>query len=86
MAQRTSFITAAMHSTSRSKNTYTSSLSWHRTMKALIDRYRPRNALGSLDDEQARKYTKSLLKASKEIKAGEDLSKRDSMATPLELF
>jgi RNA polymerase Rpb1, domain 5/RNA polymerase Rpb1, domain 4/RNA polymerase Rpb1, domain 3 len=55
-------------------------------MKALIDRYRPRNALGSLDDEQARKYTKSLLKASKEIKAGEDLSKRDSMATPLELF
>ncbi|KAI9507014.1 beta and beta-prime subunits of DNA dependent RNA-polymerase [Russula earlei] len=55
-------------------------------MKALIDRYRPRNALGLLDDEQARKYTKSVLKATKEIKAGEDLSRRDAMATPLELF
>ena len=55
-------------------------------MKALIDRYQPRNALGLLDDEQARKYTKSVLKASKEIKAGENLSRRDTMATPLELF
>ena len=55
-------------------------------MKALIDRYQPRNALGLLDDEQARKYTKSVLKASKEIKAGEDFSRRDAMATPLELF
>jgi DNA-directed RNA polymerase beta' subunit len=55
-------------------------------MKALIDRYQPRNALGLLDDEEARKYTKSVLKASKEIKAGEDLSRRDAMATPLELF
>jgi DNA-directed RNA polymerase beta' subunit len=55
-------------------------------MKALIDRYQPRNALGLLDDEQARKYTKSVLKASKEIEAGEDLSRRDAMATPLELF
>ncbi len=55
-------------------------------MKALIDRYQPRNALGLLDDEQARKYTKSVLKASKEIKTGEDLSRRDAMATPLELF
>ncbi|KAI0307221.1 beta and beta-prime subunits of DNA dependent RNA-polymerase [Multifurca ochricompacta] len=55
-------------------------------MKALIDRYRPRNAMGFLDDEQARKYTKSVLKASREIKAGENLSKRDRMATPLELF
>ncbi len=55
-------------------------------MKALIDRYRPRDAIDVLDDEQARKYTKSVLKASKEIKAGEDLSKRDRMATPMELF
>ncbi|KAH9077239.1 beta and beta-prime subunits of DNA dependent RNA-polymerase [Lactarius deliciosus] len=55
-------------------------------MKALIDRYRPRDAIDVLDDEQARKYTKSVLKASKEIKTGEDLSKRDRMATPMELF
>ena len=55
-------------------------------MKALIDRYRPRDALGLLDDEKARKYMKSVLKASKGRKAGEDLSKRDSMATSLELF
>jgi DNA-directed RNA polymerase I subunit RPA1 len=54
-------------------------------MKALVDRYRPRDALGLLDDEQARKYMKSVLKASKGRKA-EDLSKRDSMATSLELF
>ena len=55
-------------------------------MKALIDRYRPRDAIDVLDDEQARKYTKSILKASKDIKAGEALSKRDRMATPMELF
>ncbi|KAI9448093.1 beta and beta-prime subunits of DNA dependent RNA-polymerase [Lactarius indigo] len=55
-------------------------------MKALIDRYRPRDAIDVLDDEQARKYTKSVLKASKEIRAGEDLSKRDRMPTPMELF
>jgi hypothetical protein len=39
-----------------------------------------------LDNEQAWKYAKSILKASKEIKAGEYLSKRDTMATPMELF
>ncbi|KAF8272487.1 RNA polymerase I largest subunit [Lactarius quietus] len=55
-------------------------------MKALIDRYRPRDAIDVLDDEQARKYTKSVLKASKGVKAGERRPKRDGMATPMELF
>jgi RNA polymerase Rpb1, domain 5 len=55
-------------------------------MKALINQYWPRNAEGLLDNEQAWKYAKSVLKASKEIKAGEYLSKRDTMATPMELF
>ncbi|KAI0268325.1 beta and beta-prime subunits of DNA dependent RNA-polymerase [Gloeopeniophorella convolvens] len=55
-------------------------------IKAFIDRYRPRDAMGLLDDEQARDYTKSVLKASKLVKEGEKLSKREQMETPLERF